>query len=184
MLLRVLHQTQINGVRKGLNPCLSFSFVNCFPTLNSSKKNIWTAQPHQVNIRKKKNLSNFQNAESTLTNSITNSLQYAKTINTTSMDCVQTNVMKLPKVYASLSKWYLTRKYHKSSTVYVIVLLLPCFIFIFAVFVAMTMDAGFCLASVPFNQFTFLLTTFGTIMCSASANTLNQVLAVKIIKKC
>ena len=45
----------------------------------------------------------------------------------------------------------------------------------FLVFVGVTMDAGFCLAPVPFDQLTFLLTTTGTLLCSASANTLNQV---------
>nr|CAB3233035.1 protoheme IX farnesyltransferase, mitochondrial [Phallusia mammillata] len=61
---------------------------------------------------------------------------------------------KLPGVYASLSKWYLT------------------------LFVVMTADAGYCLAPVQFHHFTFFLATIGTGLCSCCANSLNQIAEV------
>jgi len=39
----------------------------------------------------------------------------------------------------------------------------------------MTADAGYCLAPVAFSYPTFLLATAGILLCSSSANTLNQV---------
>lgn len=56
----------------------------------------------------------------------------------------------------------------------------------FAVFVVMTADAGYCLAPVQFEHFTFFLATTGIGLCSCCANSLNQVdllsLTYKIIK--
>lgn len=68
---------------------------------------------------------------------------------------LETRWHKFPKIYMALSKWYLT------------------------LFVAMTADAGYCLAPVMFDQKIFVLATVGTILCSCSANTLNQVSEVQ-----
>jgi len=64
-------------------------------------------------------------------------------------------INKLPSIYATLSKWYLTW------------------------FVVMTADAGFCLAPTVFDHSTFFFLTIGTALCSASANTLNQIAEIQ-----
>lgn len=61
------------------------------------------------------------------------------------------NVTELPFIYASLSKWYLT------------------------LFVSITANAGYCLAPTVFDHSAFLFVTLGTMLCSCSANTLNQI---------
>jgi len=62
---------------------------------------------------------------------------------------------KLPSIYASLSKWYLTW------------------------FVVMTADAGYCLTPMMFDHNTFFYLTLGTALCSSAANTLNQIAEIK-----
>lgn len=59
-----------------------------------------------------------------------------------------------PKIYMSLSKWYLS------------------------IFVVMTADAGYCLAPVAFNHPTFFFATVGTLLCACSANSFNQIAEV------
>lgn len=65
------------------------------------------------------------------------------------------DVLKLPSIYAALSKWYLTW------------------------FVVMTADAGFCLAPEMFEHHSFFFLTMGTALCSSAANTLNQIAEIK-----
>ncbi|XP_076800426.1 protoheme IX farnesyltransferase, mitochondrial-like [Clavelina lepadiformis] len=70
-------------------------------------------------------------------------------------DSAKIPLTKLPSIYAALSKWYLT------------------------LFVVMTMDAGYCLAPVAFDQSAFYIATVGTLLCSCCANTLNQIAEVE-----
>jgi len=65
------------------------------------------------------------------------------------------DITKLPSIYASLSKWYLTW------------------------FVVMTADAGYCLAPIMFDHHSFFFLTLGTALCSSAANTLNQIFEIK-----
>ena len=65
------------------------------------------------------------------------------------------DLTKLPSIYASLSKWYLTW------------------------FVVMTADAGYCLTPMMFDHHTFFYLTLGTALCSSAANTLNQIAEIK-----
>lgn len=67
---------------------------------------------------------------------------------------VDTKWHQLPKIYMSLSKWYLS------------------------LFVVMTTDAGFCLAPLAFNHHLFFFATAGTMLCACAANTFNQIAEV------
>nr|XP_039267715.1 protoheme IX farnesyltransferase, mitochondrial-like [Styela clava] len=67
---------------------------------------------------------------------------------------IDTKWHQYPKIYMSLSKWYLT------------------------LFVVMTADAGYCLAPVTFDHHLFFFATMGTLLCSCAANTFNQIAEV------
>lgn len=118
MLLQILKNGHKLRLNKVLSSCSYFNF--------SSSAFICASNNFKTSIRQHVERRNDPiNLETKQLSTSTNSLQNDKEINVSKMEVAHTDVLKLPKVYASLSKWYLTCKY--KNDIYYINLLFGIF---------------------------------------------------------
>lgn len=168
--------------RAGWISCGKFQYLSPstkLPIFNYGHNTIFQSTPHRIvlpvrQIRDAKTIPDKKIKEIASIFPTTDSLSStdgATTPEQNDWTRLETKWHKFPRIYMTLSKWYLTRKEQN----YVINFDHVNNLKYFSVFVAMTADAGYCLAPVMFDQKIFVLATIGTILCSCSANTFNQV---------